>query len=40
MTYPEVIRKLTALGCHEIPWCDSGSHRKWFNRGLVIIVLG
>jgi predicted RNA binding protein YcfA (HicA-like mRNA interferase family) len=29
--YREVARKLTALGCREIPRKGGGSHRKWFN---------
>ena len=31
MTYREVARKLTALGCHEVPRKGGGSHRKWRN---------
>lgn len=31
MTYREAARKLTALGCHEVPRQSGGSHRKWFN---------
>ncbi|AMV25670.1 YcfA-like protein [Gemmata sp. SH-PL17] len=31
MTYREATRKLTALGCREIPRRGSGSHRKWQN---------
>jgi predicted RNA binding protein YcfA (HicA-like mRNA interferase family) len=31
MTYREVARKLTALGCREIPRKGGGSHRKWNN---------
>ncbi len=31
MTYREVARKLTALGCRELPRRGGGSHRKWFN---------
>lgn len=31
MTYRDVARKLTALGCYEIPRRGGGSHRKWFN---------
>jgi len=31
MTYREVARKLTALGCRELPRRAGGSHRKWFN---------
>jgi predicted RNA binding protein YcfA (HicA-like mRNA interferase family) len=29
--YREVARKLSALGCREIPRKGGGSHRKWFN---------
>ena len=31
MKYREVARKLSALGCQEIPRRDGGSHRKWHN---------
>jgi mRNA interferase HicA len=31
MKYREVARKLTALGCHELPRKGGGSHRKWYN---------
>jgi predicted RNA binding protein YcfA (HicA-like mRNA interferase family) len=31
MTYREAARKLTALGCTEIPRKGGGSHRKWHN---------
>ncbi len=31
MTYREVTRKLSALGCYELPRQGGGSHRKWFN---------
>jgi mRNA interferase HicA len=31
MTYREVARKLTVLGCREIPRKGPGSHRKWHN---------
>ena len=31
MTYREAARKLTALGCLEIPRTGDGSHRKWVN---------
>jgi mRNA interferase HicA len=31
MRYREVIRKLKALGCEELPRRGGGSHRKWFN---------
>ena len=31
MTYSDVVRKLKALGCRELPRRSGGSHRKWFN---------
>ncbi|MBI1825167.1 MAG: type II toxin-antitoxin system HicA family toxin [Planctomycetes bacterium] len=31
MTYRDASRKLTALGCIELPRRGGGSHRKWFN---------
>jgi len=31
MTYREVARKLTALGCTELRRKGGGSHRKWHN---------
>jgi mRNA interferase HicA len=31
MNYREVTKKLSKLGCEEIPRRDGGSHRKWFN---------
>jgi predicted RNA binding protein YcfA (HicA-like mRNA interferase family) len=31
MTYREAAKKLTALGCREVPRRGGGSHRKWFN---------
>lgn len=31
MTYREAVRKLTVLGCREIPRRRGGSHRKWTN---------
>jgi predicted RNA binding protein YcfA (HicA-like mRNA interferase family) len=31
MTYREAARKLTLLGCQELPRRHRGSHRKWFN---------
>jgi len=31
MKYREVVRKLEALGCQELPRRGRGSHRKWFN---------
>lgn len=33
MKYREVARKLTALGCNEMPRKGGGSHRKWHNPG-------
>ncbi len=33
MTYREVARKLTALGCRELARRGGGSHRKWLNPG-------
>ena len=31
MTYREVVRKLSILGCRELERRGGGSHRKWFN---------
>jgi len=31
MTYREVARKLSSLGCVELPRKGGGSHRKWRN---------
>jgi mRNA interferase HicA len=31
MTYREAARKLSALGCYELPRKGGGSHRKWHN---------
>lgn len=31
MTYREMVRKLVALGCQELPRKGAGSHRKWLN---------
>ncbi|NJL48408.1 MAG: type II toxin-antitoxin system HicA family toxin [Leptolyngbyaceae cyanobacterium SM2_5_2] len=31
MNYCEVVRKLEALGCQELPRRGGGSHRKWLN---------
>jgi predicted RNA binding protein YcfA (HicA-like mRNA interferase family) len=31
MKYREVAKKLTSLGCEEIPRTGDGSHRKWRN---------
>jgi mRNA interferase HicA len=31
MTYRDVARKLTHLGCQEMARRGGGSHRKWFN---------
>ena len=33
MKYRELVRKLAALGCQELPRQGGGSHRKWFNPG-------
>jgi predicted RNA binding protein YcfA (HicA-like mRNA interferase family) len=33
MKYREVARKLTALGCTNLPRKGKGSHRKWHNPG-------
>ncbi|MXZ21791.1 MAG: type II toxin-antitoxin system HicA family toxin [Caldilineaceae bacterium SB0665_bin_25] len=33
MRYREAARKLTKLGCYEIPRRGGGSHRRWFNPG-------
>jgi predicted RNA binding protein YcfA (HicA-like mRNA interferase family) len=32
MNYREVAKKLSKLGCEEIPRRGGGSHRKWFNH--------
>jgi predicted RNA binding protein YcfA (HicA-like mRNA interferase family) len=32
VNYREVMGKLLALGCEELPRRGGGSHRKWFNR--------
>ncbi len=32
MIYRDVVRKLVALRCEELPRRGTGSHRKWFNR--------
>jgi len=44
MTYRDVARKLTALGCQELPRRGGGSHGKWFNpavqRATVVPDLG
>jgi predicted RNA binding protein YcfA (HicA-like mRNA interferase family) len=29
--YREVVRRLSALGCQELPRKGGGSHRKWYN---------
>jgi predicted RNA binding protein YcfA (HicA-like mRNA interferase family) len=29
--YRDVARKLTTLGCREVPRTGGGSHRKWLN---------
>jgi predicted RNA binding protein YcfA (HicA-like mRNA interferase family) len=31
MTYRDVSRRLTNLGCQELPRRSGGSHRKWLN---------
>jgi mRNA interferase HicA len=31
MTYREVAKKLTSLGCRELTPTGDGSHRKWIN---------
>ena len=31
MRYREVARKLSSLGCREVPTRSGGSHRRWFN---------
>lgn len=31
MKYREAARRLTALGCRELPRRGGGSHRKWHN---------
>ncbi|HET6572195.1 MAG TPA: type II toxin-antitoxin system HicA family toxin [Fimbriiglobus sp.] len=31
MTYRKAARKLSALGCREVPRAGGGSHRKWHN---------
>ena len=31
MRYREASRKLSKLGCHEVPRPGGGSHSKWFN---------
>jgi mRNA interferase HicA len=31
MKYREIAKKLSNLGCVEIPRRSGGSHRKWFN---------
>ena len=40
MKYREVARKLTSLGCRELPRTGPGSHRKWLNSasGNVTVV--
>jgi predicted RNA binding protein YcfA (HicA-like mRNA interferase family) len=32
MTYRDVARKLSVLGCYELPRKGGGSHRKWLNQ--------
>jgi mRNA interferase HicA len=40
MNYRDVVKKLMAMGCQELPRHGGGSHRKWFNpstqRGTVL----
>jgi predicted RNA binding protein YcfA (HicA-like mRNA interferase family) len=31
MKYREVAKKLSRLGCREVPRTGDGSHRKWLN---------
>ena len=31
MKYREIARKLTSLGCTEVPRKGDGDHRKWHN---------
>ena len=31
MRYREAARKLSRLGCYEVPTRSGGSHRRWFN---------
>ena len=31
MTYRQVVKKLSSLGCRELPRTGDGSHRKWLN---------
>ena len=31
MRYREVVKKLSHLGCRELPRTGTGSHRKWLN---------
>ena len=31
MKYRDIVKKLTVLGCRELPRRGGGSHRKWFN---------
>lgn len=33
MKYREVAKKLSRLGCREVPRTGDGSHRKWINPG-------
>jgi mRNA interferase HicA len=39
MKYCDVARKLTVLGCHELPRSSGGSHRKWFNPGSQLVTV-
>ena len=34
MKYRDVARKLSKLGCTELPRRGGGSHRKWFNPSI------
>lgn len=40
MKYREVAKKLSSLGCQELPWRSDGCHRKWLNpkMGRVTVV--
>lgn len=31
MIYRDIVRKLMAMGCEELPRRGGGSHRKWYN---------
>lgn len=32
MNYCTITKRLSKLGCYELPRRGSGSHRKWFNQ--------